>query len=162
MYTFIVVVLMLVLPALCILAERVLAHRAISLALVGRWFIFWAVGVRLFLAGIRQILQPEYTAQTILGLQHLESHILVRELGFANLAIGLVALLTLFARVWTLPVALVAGIFFGLAGANHLLHGARDQLQNVAMASDIFAAIVLLSYCATSILQQRRSARIDD
>jgi hypothetical protein len=32
--------------------------------LVGKWFVFWAaVGVRLGLAGLRQILQPSFTAE---------------------------------------------------------------------------------------------------
>ena len=30
--------------------------------LVGKWFVFWAVGARLFIAGIRQVIQPAFTA----------------------------------------------------------------------------------------------------
>jgi hypothetical protein len=44
------------------------------------------------LAGLRQMFQPRYTAQVILSLKSEESLILVRELGFANFAIGLVGL----------------------------------------------------------------------
>ena len=36
------------------------------LCLVGRWFVFWAVGVRLSLAGLRQFLQPAFTARQII------------------------------------------------------------------------------------------------
>lgn len=37
-------------------------------ALVGQWFVFGSVGVRLGMAGPRQIPQPRYTAELILSL----------------------------------------------------------------------------------------------
>ena len=46
---------------------------------------------------------------------------------------------SLFASGWITVAALTDGFFYGLAGVN------------VAMASDIFAAIVLLSYCAWAV-----------
>jgi len=31
--------------------------------LIGRWFVFWGIGVRLGLAGMRQVLQPGFTVR---------------------------------------------------------------------------------------------------
>jgi hypothetical protein len=50
-----------------------------------------------------------------------ESLLLVRELGFANLALGLSGLFSLAFPAWRVP-ALAGGVFYGLAGGNHFLH----------------------------------------
>lgn len=155
MYVLIVVSLMLVLPALSIYLERAFLGIALSTAQIGRWFVFWGVGVRLFLAGIRQIVQPAYTAEVILGLEGAEAQILVRELGFANVAIGFGGMLSIVARPWTTPSASVGAVFYGLAGINHCLHGERNQLQDVAMVSDLSIAVLLVSYVVVELLQRR-------
>ena len=63
MYLFIVIALMLVLPLISIVAQILLTdhgalHGAAYLAVVAKWYVFWAVGARLSLAGLRQIVQP--------------------------------------------------------------------------------------------------------
>ena len=68
-------------PLLSVAIEGVVASSALNASLVGKWFAFWSVGVRLISAGSRQVLQPEYTAKVILGLESGESLLLVRELG---------------------------------------------------------------------------------
>lgn len=141
---------MFALPALSVGIEAGFLHRAFSAALVGKWFVFWSVGVRLFTAGLRQIFQPGYTAKVILGFQGEEALLLVRELGFANVALGVAGLLSLGLPAWRTPVALAGGIFYGLAGINHLLQGHRNPLENVAMVSDLFVAGVLLAVCAAA------------
>ena len=97
MYLFIVIALMLALPLISIVAQIILTdhvrlHGAWYLLIVAKWYVFWAVGVRLSLAGLRQIIQPRYTAETILGLKGAEALFFVRELGFANVATGSVAI----------------------------------------------------------------------
>jgi hypothetical protein len=144
MYYAIVIALMFVLP-LCSIAFGVWHTGAsVSAALMAKWFVFWSVGWRLFLAGARQILQPAYTAKVILGLKGDDSLLLVRELGFANLALGITGIASLFVPSWQLAVALAGGVFYGLAGVNHVLQQHRGRLENVAMLSDLSIAIVLL------------------
>jgi len=121
-------------------ALRLLALRLLRLSL------------RLLLAGIRQILQPRYTAETILGIKGDDALLLVRELGFGNLAIGVVGTLSLFFAGWVVPAALVGGLFYGLAGINHALQRHRNAKENLAMVSDLFAAVVLLVFCGWSTL----------
>jgi hypothetical protein len=152
MYVAIVALLMLLVP-LFFVAGHVLLNQhgmltaATIIPIIAKWYVFWAVGARLGLAGLRQIFQPRYTAETILGIKSEESLLLVRELGFANTAIGSVGLATLLAPSWVLPTALVGAIFYGLAGLNHLLHRPRNKMQNVAMVSDLFAGLVLAVCC---------------
>jgi hypothetical protein len=137
-----VVGLLLVLPCASIAVEA--AHAPMTAALVLKWFVFSAVGLRLLLAGIRQIVQPRYTAEVILGIEAEDAQLLVRELGFANAAMGTAGIASLFVRGWTTPMAFVGFVFYGLAGVNHLTDHDRNRLQNVAMVSDLFVAAVLL------------------
>jgi len=78
MYYGIVATLMFAFPFLSIAGEVATLGASISAALIGKWFVFWAVGGRLLLAGARQIVQPAYTAKVILGLKGDESLLLVR------------------------------------------------------------------------------------
>jgi hypothetical protein len=144
--------LLLILPVASIALEVVMHHHGVlDVAIVGKWFVFWAVGVRLLIAGLRQIVQPRYTAETILGVRDAGAMFIVRELGFANTAIGSAGTASLFSAGWSLPLAVIGAIFYGLAGANHVTHRRRNRLQNAAMISDFFAAAMLLIICiATS------------
>src|SRR5271163_2565551 len=143
MYVPIVVALMLALPLISIVAQIILTdhgalHGAAYLAVVAKWYVFWAVGVRLSLAGLRQIIQPRYTAETILGLKSAESLFFVRELGFANVAMGGVGIASLLAPPWVTAAAMLGAVYYGLAGINHCFHKDRNTLQNVALVSDLF------------------------
>jgi hypothetical protein len=148
MYFAIVVALMLVFPLTSIGIQALLGGPGIfTAALVAKWFVFWMVGVRLFLAGLRQIVQPRYTAEHILGVKDPDARLIVRELGIANTAIGSVAVASLFFRDWEFPIALVGAIFYALAGINHISDKHRNKRQSFAMASDLVAAVVLLLSC---------------
>ena len=143
MYFVMVSLLMLVLPLASIVHEAGLRP---DLSVVAKWCVFWMVGARLFAAGLRQILQPRYTARSILGIDGDANLVVVRELGFANLALGVGGITTLAAPSWTPPLALVGGIFYAAAGIQHALHGGRNRMQSFAMVTDLFAAAVLLGF----------------
>jgi hypothetical protein len=152
MYVTMVIALMLALPLISIVAQIVLTdhgalHGAAYLAVVAKWYVFWAVGARLSLAGLRQIIQPRYTAETILGMKGAEALFFVRELGFANLAMGIVGVASQASPPWVTPAAMLGAIYYGLAGINHCFHKDRNKLENVALVSDLFAALVLAICC---------------
>ena len=79
--------------------------------LTGKWFVFWGVGVRLLLAGLRQYFQPGFTSRDIMGIDNTQVYLFVRELGGANMAWGVVGLASLALPSFVLPAALAAGIF---------------------------------------------------
>jgi hypothetical protein len=136
MYALIVLALMLVLPIASSLLEVFLGnHGVFALSVFLKWFVFWPVGVRRLLVGFRQILKPRYTAPDAL--------IVVRELGFGNLAIGSIGALSLAAPDWVVPAGLAGAIFYALAGINHALHKPRNRHQNIAIVSDLSIALVL-------------------
>ena len=145
MYIVMIILLLFVLPVGSILADVADAHNALALPfLIGKWFVFWAVGVRLFLAGLRQIIQPQFTAQTIFGIKDDASLPIVRELGFANVASGFLGIVTIFYPGFLFASAIVGAIFYGLAGVQHMTVKGRNTHETVAMVSDVFIFIVLV------------------
>jgi hypothetical protein len=147
MYLLMIVLLMFVFPILSILAELfVFRSTAGIILLIGKWFVFWAVGVRLFTAGLRQALQPQFTAEKILGIKGSEQLIIVQELGFANLSMGMLGMLSILNGTWVLPAAIVGCLFVGLAGIRHIFSKERNPLENSAMLSNLIVSFVLITY----------------
>jgi hypothetical protein len=145
MYLAVIALTMLLLPVASIVIEHALIPAESLIFLVGRWFVFWSVGVRLALAGLRQFFQPTFTAKEIF---HMSDEVLplVRELGVANVATAAVGLLSLLFPSFVVPVAISACIFYGVAGIRHLAERNRSRNQTIAMASDLFLFAVLAGY----------------
>jgi hypothetical protein len=112
--------------------------------LAGKWYVFWACGIRLLLAGIRQVSQPRFTATEFFDLDNVKAFPIVREIGFGNLAIGILGICTIFRPAWLVPAAIVGGVYYGLAGLGHLMCDERNWMETLAMVSDGFAFLVLL------------------
>jgi len=149
MYLSTVLLLMLVLPVGSIYAEHSYLHStAPMMLLVGKWFVFWNAGVRLFLVGLRQFFQPRFTAEQIFGIKSDNALPLVRELGVANFATGVVGIGSLAKPSFALPVAIAAAIFYGIAGIQHVAESNRTRNENVAMISDLFVFLILAAYVA--------------
>ena len=143
---------MLALPVGSIYVEYSYLHRTAPLMmLVGKWFVFWSAGVRLLLAGLRQFFQPRFTAEQILGIKSDDALPLVRELGAANFATGVVGIASLAKPSFTLPVAIAAAIFYGIAGIRHVAGSDRTRNENIAMISDLFVALILALYLAAMV-----------
>ena len=147
MYILSVLLLMVVLPILSIGEEHFYLHSALPLmSLVGKWFVFWGGGIRLFFAGLRQLFQPRFTAEQILGIRSEDSLLFVRELGAANLGTGIVGIASLAKPSFVLPAAVAAAVFFGIAGIRHATDRRRTRNQNIAMISNLFVSLVLVTY----------------
>jgi hypothetical protein len=146
-----VVVLMLVLPVTSVVAEKlVLLHPEPWMELIGRWFVFWGVGVRLLLAGAVQTGKPEITAR-IFDASEPSALAIVRELGFANIAMGTLGIATLGWPGSLVPAAVVGGLFYGLAGAGHTARGGGNFREQVAMYSDLLMFALLAIFVAWSM-----------
>ena len=143
----IVVLLIFVLPVCSLLVELlVFGNSAGVFLLIGKWFTFWGVGARLLLAGLRQAIQPRFTAENILGIKSKDAFQAVQELGFANISIGTIGILRIFSSSWAMPSAIAGCLFYGFAGFRHVVKSERNALENTALVSDLFIfAILLLS-----------------
>ena len=152
MYFASVILLLLVFPAISVAVEGGLSHHTMSAVfLIGKWFCFWAVGIRLFAAGIRQVIQPQFTAEEIFGIRESGALPIVRELGFANLSMGLLGICSLARAGWIVPAAIVGGLYYGLAGAGHVSQKNRNAKEWMAMVSDGFVFVVLLVFVVKSL-----------
>jgi hypothetical protein len=141
-----IVLIMFVFPAVSMLIEFLTARvDGGFLFLLGKWFVFWAIGVRFFTAGMRQVLQPRFTARHIFGITDGRALGIVRELGFANLSIGLLGLCSLFTPAWILPAAVAGTLFYGLAFLQHVLRKRKNTAEDAALVSDLWAFIILLA-----------------
>lgn len=146
LYYVVVIGFMLVLPVISIGVEAFSMAGADPWVLALKWFVFWGVGARLLVAGVRQILRPAFTAKDIFDIDDPNAGKIVQELGFWNVSGGLIALLSLFWPGWAIPAAIAGGLFYGLAGWQHWRNGHRTGNENLAMVSDllIFALLLVL------------------
>jgi hypothetical protein len=147
---------MLVLPILTIAGEAIIKSIPLSVELAGKYFIGWAMGVRLLIAGFRQSIRPEFTAEQIFGLHDSrESLPFIRELGFANICMGLLGVVSFFNQEWRLPAAITGGLYFGLAGFLHVFRKAATFNELIAKISDLFIFGIALLYTVLILSQPR-------
>ncbi len=142
-YFIIVIGQTVVLPLVSGLIE-LLAIGGDPILVFGKWWAFWGVGTRLLAAGIAQVSGKGRTAE-ILGstapsVQELQ---LTRELGTANIAMGLTGLLALVPG-WTLPAALAGGVFLLIAGLMHLPKKGKNPQETVATWTDLAVGVVVV------------------
>ena len=140
-------VLTFILPIICAFIEVCIGKdHAFSMDLMGKWFIFFAVGIRLFMAGIKQMTDPAFTAKEIFHINSPESLPIVRELGFANLCFGLIGIISLFIPSWRIVSAFGSGLYYGIAGVQHLIKKPVGPNEKFAMITDILIFICLVAY----------------
>ena len=153
MYFAIVILTTVVLPTASALAEWFARPESGLIMALGKLLVLWAVGIRLMLAGISQSFRPSFTASDILDIKDPSAEKIVSELGYANLSMGLTGILSLPFPAWTAAAGLTGGLFLGLAGVKHAVNAARGAKENLAMATDLFVALVLLIYLASLVLR---------
>ena len=147
LYLYYVIAVMMVLPVASILLELSRTEKPRDTwETMGKWFIFWAIGVRSLTAGISQSLNPGFTA-SLLQLDE-GSFVVIRELGFANTCMGLTGVISLFASGWRRPAGFCAGLFLGIAGALHItrIPEGMNAREAIAMVSDLAAFLVVAAY----------------
>lgn len=145
-YIISVSVLTFVFPAIGYLTEYLLIGSGLSFELFSKWFIFSAVGLRLFLAGVKQVKNPEFTAKQIFHIENSDSFPILRELGFANICFGLVAIISFFKPEWRIVSAFASGLYYGIAGVQHGLKKTSGINEKFALLTDLIISAFLLVY----------------
>lgn len=152
-YFIVVPVTTFVLPAICTVAQLLVDDDTkFSFELSDKLFIFCAVGLRLFLAGIKQITNPAFTAKEIFHIDSIDSSPIVRELGFANLCFGLIGLISLFQPSWRIVSAFGSRLYYGFAGLQHFLKKPAGINEKFALVTDILI-FILLAVCFINLIQ---------
>jgi len=142
-YFILVVMQTVVLPIVCGIIE--LATVGGDPVLVfGKWWAFWGVGTRLLLAGLVQVSGKGPTA-AILGATtpSIAEKQLTRELGTANVGMGLAGLLALVPG-WALPAGLAGGVFLLIAGTMHVAKKGKNAQESLATWTDLVVGVVIV------------------
>lgn len=146
-YIIVASLLTFLLPAICAVTEILIQKNSeVPFYIISKWFIFFAVGLRLFTAGIKQIIHPSFTAKDIFKISTPEVLPIVRELGFANLCFGLTGILSLFIPSWRIVSAFASGIYYGIAGLQHCIKKPVGINETFALVTDILIFLFLLVY----------------
>ncbi|WP_439592064.1 hypothetical protein [Microbacterium sp.] len=121
----------------------------------GKWWVFWGVGTRLLLAGVVQMSGKGQTSE-ILGstAPTVQETQLTKELGSANVGMGLAGLLALVPG-WALPAGLAGGVFLLIAGLMHLPKKGKNARESLATWTDLVvgvAVVVLGAYTVIAVL----------
>ena len=139
--------MMVVIPFAGFFIQHATGDLSFSFQLFGKWFIFSAVGLRLFIAGLQQSLNPSFTAKEIFHIESSESYPIVRELGFANLCFGIIGVISFFKPEWRLVSAFASGIYYGLAALLHIIKKTAGANEVFALVTDMIIFGVLAVYC---------------
>ncbi|MFN8517831.1 MAG: DUF6790 family protein [Chloroflexota bacterium] len=143
MYVVVVLLQTLILPLGFGIGELA-AQGGDAVPVIGSWFLFWGVGTRLLLAGAHQVLRPEYTAEGIMGTASADATHLAQELGFANLCMGLAAVVAFTRPEWWLVGAIPGGLFLLLAGLRHVAKPGKGREELVATWTDLLVGVAMV------------------
>lgn len=145
-YRYMILFIMVLFPICSVVIELYTQHLSDWVVVGGKWFLFWGVGVRLFTAGIKQAVNPSFTAKKIFNIKDTSSHPVVRELGYANICLGLAALVSLFEGSGRIVAAIAGGLYFGMAGLMHVIRKRSGTDETIAMVSDLFIFMLMAIY----------------
>ena len=146
LYLVSILLLTLILPIAFVLFQWLISKAPFGWPLIGKWYVFWAVGIRLFIAGARQVTKPAFTAKEIFHIEDEASYVVIKELGFGNISLGLIGILSLFKAGWCAPAAIAGGLFYGFAGIQHILNKPVSKNEVIAMISDLYIFLILALY----------------
>lgn len=136
LYEISVIAFFYILPAVSIIIENLTANAAITLIAV-KWILFWGVGLRLFTCGLKQAVQPVFTASNIFEIREERAHVVVRELGFANISMGLSGILSIFYGGFRSAVWVTGLTYYALAYIQHIFRKEKNSVESFAAVTDL-------------------------
>ena len=140
------IALIAVLPVTAALLESHADQAAFGWTIYWKWFIFWSVGIRLFFKGVRLASTSQYTGLHLSSFRNRDSYLLLLELGFANMALGAMGILSVINDQWRLIAAIAGAIYFGLADLLRLLKKPIGRHEQVALVCNLLAFAGLVAY----------------
>ena len=146
LFTIWCIALIAVLPITAALLESRIDQVPLNSASYWKWFIFWGVGIRLFFKGVRLASTPQITGLSVSSFRSRESYLLLLELGFANMALGSMGILSVINDQWRLIAAIAGAIYFGLADMLRLLKKTDGRHERVALVYNILVFLGLVAF----------------
>jgi hypothetical protein len=146
LFTIWCIALIAVLPITSAAFETHIDQTILSWPIYWKWFIFWGVGIRLFFKGIRLASTPQITGLNLSSFKNRESYLLLLELGFANMALGAMGILSVINDQWRLIAAIAGAIYFGLTDMLRLLKKTDGRHERVALIYNILVFSGLVAF----------------
>lgn len=152
LYEISVIIFFGILPIVGVLIDiNILKSEINKLNLMFKWFVFSGVGLRLLSAGLKQAINPAFTASEIFKVKDQNVFPIVREVGFANISLGIIGVISFFFSEFRMASSVAGCLYFGLAGCLHLFNKKRSKNEVFAMFSDYFIFFVLITLCIINI-----------
>ena len=137
----------LICPVICIIVDVIINRKKgklydlkyISL----KWLVLWVIGVGALITGLMQALNPEYTA----NLLQIEANdfIIIKELGYSQIGMGILGLLSIKSSYYKKASAIVYGLFIFGCTLNHFTRiSIVSAGEIVSIVSDIWIVAVSL------------------
>jgi hypothetical protein len=119
----------------------------------GKWWAFWGVGTRLLVAGLAQVSGRGPTSE-ILGATtpNVQVRQLTRELGTANIGMGLAGLLAVVPG-WAVPASLAGGVFLLTAGLLHVAKRGKNAQESLATWTDLLVGAVVVVLAVSTLVR---------
>jgi len=140
--------LVLIMPMVSTYTEHYVDEVTVSWTSLVKWFIFWTIGIRMFATGIKQASSPEATEPKVLSIKNSDTYNMIRKLGFANITIGVMGILSVLHDQWRLLAAITGGLYLGLASVQHYFKKSYTPKQVIALIYDLLVFFVLFLYIA--------------
>jgi hypothetical protein len=123
------IALLFVLPIATAVLESRIDHVVLNLSTYWKWYIFWGVGIRLFFRGVILTSAPQQM-----------------ELGFANMALGSMGILSVINDQWRLIAAIAGTIYFGLTDMLRVIKKPGSRHELVALLYNLLVFVGLVGY----------------
>lgn len=145
-YALIIICLTFILPILFTIIEWFTGSVWILSDTFYKWFVFFALGLRLFSAGLTQLFKPTYTLHTVFKINDIKSAALVQELGVHNALIGFALMSMIVMPGYRDILTSIGAAYFGIAGLLHATRKEKAFNQYVAMMADLVIAVITLFF----------------
>ncbi|HTE28416.1 hypothetical protein [Flavitalea sp.] len=110
-------ILLTALPVLSVACEHHFGQAALTGTLIGKWFAFWAIGIRLLVAGFMQLTRKSNSRNHLSARE--DSGMVKKATGVANLVLSALGFLCVASSEGSLLAAITVGVYLGLAGLQH-------------------------------------------
>lgn len=131
------------LPLISIVIDVFVFKETVLSQVILKWCVFFGVGLRLFTAGMKQALNPAFTAKDIFNITDEKAFPIVRELGFANICSGFMGIVSLFVPIFRYPAAILGSLYFLLALLQHLIRKNKNSIEKFVTVTNFSIVLEL-------------------
>ncbi len=132
------------LPFITAIAIHYATTTPINGLLLGRWFVFWTIGVRLMVAGLTEVMSSRRQGN-IIFLQGSESGEYRKIIGYLKILLAALGFLCMIKAQSSLIAALTAGIYLGLTGFRHDFKKPCTAIEWLYLGYDIIVFFVIIT-----------------